>query len=84
MSFDLVFDRAHRIAVRYLAGLRERYVHARDPSPPLPLVLPVDPSDPVDVLNALDARIEAGGVASAGPRYVGIDRSAASIVLAAR
>jgi glutamate/tyrosine decarboxylase-like PLP-dependent enzyme len=71
MSFDVVLDRAHRIALQFLAGLPGRYVNARDPSPSLPDSLPIDPSDPVDVLNALDALIEAGGVASAGPRYFG-------------
>ncbi|PYR94276.1 MAG: aspartate aminotransferase family protein [Acidobacteria bacterium] len=71
MSFDVVLDRAHRIALRFLAGLLERYVNARDPSPPLLASLPIDPSDPIDVLNALDALIEAGGIASPGPRYFG-------------
>jgi len=71
VSFDVVLDRAHTLARRYLSGLGERYVNARDPSPPLTTILPDDSSDPVAVLDALDALIEAGGVASAGPRYFG-------------
>jgi glutamate/tyrosine decarboxylase-like PLP-dependent enzyme len=71
MSFDLVLDRAHQLAKHFLTGLPERYVDARDPSPSLFASLPDAPSDPVDVLNALDALIQAGGVASAGPRYFG-------------
>lgn len=71
MSFDRLLNHAHGIAVRFLEGLPERPVNALDPAPSLPASLPVGPSDPVDVLNALEALIEAGGVASAGPRYFG-------------
>jgi glutamate/tyrosine decarboxylase-like PLP-dependent enzyme len=71
MSFDLLLDRAHRLAGRFLAGLPDRHVNARDPFPPFDDALPDDLSDPVDVLDALDSLIEAGGVASAGPRYFG-------------
>jgi glutamate/tyrosine decarboxylase-like PLP-dependent enzyme len=71
MSFDLVLEHAHKLALRFLSGLPERHVNARDPSPPLAASLPIDPCDPIDVLNALDALVDAGGVASAGPRYFG-------------
>jgi glutamate/tyrosine decarboxylase-like PLP-dependent enzyme len=70
-----VLETAHAIATRFLDEVASRHVGAtatlgslRDA---LGGPLPQGASDPLDVLNDLAARADAGIVASAGPRYFG-------------
>ena len=73
MPYDRLLARAHDHARAFLAALPDRRVTARvaDPGTVGHTELPDGPGDPVDVLDALALLIEAGSVATPGPRYFG-------------
>ena len=70
-----VLEAAHRIAARYLDGVRDRHVGARASREQLREALggplPAGASDPIAVLEQLAANADRGVIASAGPRYFG-------------
>src|SRR5829696_1536651 len=71
-AYDELLDRAHQHARAFLGSLRERRVTARDADPrtgdPPSLA---GPTHPAAVLDELAALIDAGSVATPGPRYFG-------------
>jgi glutamate/tyrosine decarboxylase-like PLP-dependent enzyme len=72
MSYDALFDRAQAHARAFLAGVRDRPVHARTPDPVTGDAATLgDPVPPLDVLDSLARLIEDGGVATPGPRFFG-------------
>jgi glutamate/tyrosine decarboxylase-like PLP-dependent enzyme len=70
-----VFETAHRIATNYLDDVATRHVGGSVTRDALAAALggslPDGASDPVEVLQQLAARADAGIVANAGPRYFG-------------
>jgi glutamate/tyrosine decarboxylase-like PLP-dependent enzyme len=70
-----VLDTAHRIAMNYLDDVATRHVGGSVTRDALAAALggslPDGASDPVEVLQQLAARADAGIVANAGPRYFG-------------
>ena len=71
MSRDLLLDRAHAHARAFLDTLASRPVHARTQDPPIDAALEEGGADPAAVLDALARAMDAGGLATAGPRYFG-------------
>jgi glutamate/tyrosine decarboxylase-like PLP-dependent enzyme len=74
-TYTDLLQRAHGLALNYLASLSERPVGARENAealiPRLGGSLPEEPSDPLSVLEHLAREADPGLVASAGPRYFG-------------
>jgi len=68
---DDALRRAHELAAAWLAGLRDRPVHAAGDPAGLRGPLPERGEEPDAVVDALAAAAEPGLVASAGPRYFG-------------
>ncbi len=72
---DPALDRASVLAREYIAGLRDRPVHATasldDLRDRFGGPLPDEGQDPVAVIEALAANAEGGLIASAGPRFFG-------------
>ena len=71
MSRDLLLDRAHAHARAFLDTVASRRVCARTPDPAIDATLDETGADPASVLDALAAVVDAGGLATAGPRYFG-------------
>ena len=71
MSRDLLFDRALAHARAFLDTVASRPVGPRNADPPLDGVLDESGADPLAVLDALAAVVDAGGLATPGPRYFG-------------
>lgn len=74
-DLEALLARARELALRYLDSLSERPVGARLTAEALLSTLggalPEQPSDPSSVIEALARDVDAGLVASAGPRYFG-------------
>jgi glutamate/tyrosine decarboxylase-like PLP-dependent enzyme len=70
-----VLEAAHKIATRYLDGLKDRHVGAQTTRQQLLEALggplPKGASDPVAVLEQMAAHSDRGVIGSAGPRYFG-------------
>jgi hypothetical protein len=79
--FDLapLLQRAADLSLAYLASLPSRHVGPRATSAAiaerLRVALPQGPEDPVVVIERMARDLDAGLVASAGPRYYGVERA---------
>jgi glutamate/tyrosine decarboxylase-like PLP-dependent enzyme len=71
MDRDQLLGRAHAHARAFLDTLASRPVRARTADPPLDATLPDSGVDPLAVLETLAGVVDAGGLATAGPRYFG-------------
>ena len=71
MSRDALLDLAHAHARAFLDTLPSRPVRAGMPDPPIDAMLGDAGVEPAAVLEALAATVDAGGLATAGPRYFG-------------
>ena len=71
MSCDPLLERAHAHARAFLETLPSRHANARTPDPVVDAALAGDGADPLAVLDELARVVDAGGLATAGPRYFG-------------
>ena len=75
MNYSDVLTAAHARAQQFLDGLSQRHVGGAARQQALVAALggplPIDPADPVDVINRLAHNADPGIVANAGPRFFG-------------